>query len=62
MAKNSEKPTLILAPDDYSALVINFFFLPFLDKTQYKDTRVFIAVVKPDLSFNLTVEVNCGGR
>ena len=61
MAKNSEKPTLILAPDDYSALVINF-FLPFLDKTQYKDTIVFMAVVKPDLSFNLTVEVNCGGR
>ena len=35
--------------------LINFFFLPFLDKTQYKDTRVFIAVVKPDLSFNLTL-------
>ena len=60
MAKNSEKPTLILAPDDYSALVINF-FPPSLIKPS-KDTRVFIAVVKPDLSFNLTVEVNCGGR
>lgn len=61
MAKNSEKPTLILAPDDYSALVINFFFSPSLIKPS-KYTIVFMAVVKPDLSFNLTVEVNCGGR
>ena len=41
MAKNSEKPTLILAPDDYSALVINFFFLPFLDKTQQRYQSIY---------------------
>ena len=40
MAKNSEKPTLILAPDDYSALVINF-FLPFLDKTQQRYQSIY---------------------
>ena len=33
----------------------------FLDKNQQRYERVFMGVVKPDLSFNLTVEVNCGG-